>query len=544
MPLEGLSQYIDLDMPMSIDTSAGGAPDPSAILDIRSQTQGLLVPRMNALERTSISSPQGGLLVYDLDVRSLFYYDGDSWVEFGSGRKGIRDGDFDTSVKVEEAMDEDLIRMKVAGQERVVIGANSIALKSTKRNSIIGDMAGGGTSNVLSEDNTVFGYDAGNDVFAGARNVLLGSKSGRALSFSEVSDDNVIIGHGAGAMLEEANGNILVGAMTYDSATWGADNVFIGDRAGQNIRPTSRSSVYIGVGAGGTPAGHMAQTNNNVVIGHAAGQQLDGPNNIMIGDFVGTSTTATFDNCILIGSNPHGFLAGKQRNKLVIGQSFAGGQLIYGDFSDRTLTIAEKLGINEASPESELHVLHVNNNTAGGLTIENEENGNDWRLYTTSSSGSLRFYSKEGGGGSNDYVAFVNDATGSWNTNSDMRLKENISPVNDVLDRVNQLNVVEYNFKREVDKVQPHIGLIAQEVEPVFPSLVHKDEGGLYALSYGELGPIAIKAIQELIAKNDQLESENHELNNKVNKLESDFQRLLEKVDAMTATRPSENFKK
>lgn len=64
-------------------------PDPSSILDIKSDKQGLLVPRMTTLDRMRIDAPANGLLVYDTDVKAFFHYDGTSfkWLEVNSVKK-------------------------------------------------------------------------------------------------------------------------------------------------------------------------------------------------------------------------------------------------------------------------------------------------------------------------------------------------------------------------------------------------------------------------------------------------------------------------
>jgi hypothetical protein len=50
-------------------------PDPSSVLDISSTTQGMLAPRMTTAQRTAITSPANGLMVYDTDIKALQYYD-------------------------------------------------------------------------------------------------------------------------------------------------------------------------------------------------------------------------------------------------------------------------------------------------------------------------------------------------------------------------------------------------------------------------------------------------------------------------------------
>lgn len=64
---------------VSINAS-GAAPDTTAILDINSTTKGLLIPRMTAQQRNTIANPATGLLIYQTDGDSGFYYfNGASW---------------------------------------------------------------------------------------------------------------------------------------------------------------------------------------------------------------------------------------------------------------------------------------------------------------------------------------------------------------------------------------------------------------------------------------------------------------------------------
>ena len=73
---------------VSINTT-GAAPDPSAMLDISSEDQGLLTPRMTSAERTAISNPADGLLVYDTNTDSFWYYDDGQWEEIRDGSTKI-----------------------------------------------------------------------------------------------------------------------------------------------------------------------------------------------------------------------------------------------------------------------------------------------------------------------------------------------------------------------------------------------------------------------------------------------------------------------
>lgn len=61
-------------------------PDPTAMLDVSSTTQGILTPRMTTVQRISISEPANGLLVYDLDERAFYFFEenDDAWVKLNS----------------------------------------------------------------------------------------------------------------------------------------------------------------------------------------------------------------------------------------------------------------------------------------------------------------------------------------------------------------------------------------------------------------------------------------------------------------------------
>ncbi|MBK8496456.1 MAG: hypothetical protein IPL50_16700 [Chitinophagaceae bacterium] len=68
---------------VSINTDAS-APHSSAILDIKSDSKGLLTPRLTTLQRTSIAGPATGLTVFDMDTYSYWMYRGDingGWAE-------------------------------------------------------------------------------------------------------------------------------------------------------------------------------------------------------------------------------------------------------------------------------------------------------------------------------------------------------------------------------------------------------------------------------------------------------------------------------
>jgi len=60
--------------------ATGSTPDNSAMLDISSTSKGLLIPRMTQAERDAIASPATGLMIFQTDGTSgFYYYNGIAW---------------------------------------------------------------------------------------------------------------------------------------------------------------------------------------------------------------------------------------------------------------------------------------------------------------------------------------------------------------------------------------------------------------------------------------------------------------------------------
>ena len=83
-------------------------------------------------------------------------------------------------------------------------------------------------------------------------------------------------------------------------------------------------------------------------------------------------------------------------------------------------------------------------------------------------------------------------------------LKDNIKPLSNSLDKILSLEGVSFTWKDE-NKNESSIGLIAQDVEKVFPELVSGDEGSM-GVSYGNLVAPLIEAIKEQQKQINELE--------------------------------------
>lgn len=97
--------------------------------------------------------------------------------------------------------------------------------------------------------------------------------------------------------------------------------------------------------------------------------------------------------------------------------------------------------------------------------------------------------------------------TGTWQQNSDMRLKNRIEGINGILMAINTLDVFRYTWKDGRDGVF-HLGVSAQQIQMIFPELVGFDMDGYLNVDYTTLGVVvAIQGIKELYNKHLILEN-------------------------------------
>ena len=85
-----INAHFDVSRTMSIDSGSiigqlaintdGSTPDESSILDLKSTTKGLLLPRMYTYQILHISNPAAGLMVFDIDSSSFYGYSGSKWI--------------------------------------------------------------------------------------------------------------------------------------------------------------------------------------------------------------------------------------------------------------------------------------------------------------------------------------------------------------------------------------------------------------------------------------------------------------------------------
>jgi hypothetical protein len=102
----------------------------------------------------------------------------------------------------------------------------------------------------------------------------------------------------------------------------------------------------------------------------------------------------------------------------------------------------------------------------------------------------------------NDIVAY---------SSSDERLKQNITPIENALEKVKSLTGVEFDWKEEYKDAHGYeghdTGIIAQQVQDVMPTAVRTNDTGFLAVRYEKLIGLLIEGMKEQQAQIDELKS-------------------------------------
>ena len=134
----------------------------------------------------------------------------------------------------------------------------------------------------------------------------------------------------------------------------------------------------------------------------------------------------------------------------------------------------------------------------------------DFRIHSNVSDKDIKFTGNDGGSvitactldmSAAGAATFNNDVTAF----SDARLKDNVETIPNALETVCAMRGV--NFTRNDNNDQPGTGVIAQEMQEVFPVVVkeNNDEDNTLSVSYGNLVGVLIESIKELKAEIDEL---------------------------------------
>jgi Chaperone of endosialidase/Head domain of trimeric autotransporter adhesin len=120
---------------------------------------------------------------------------------------------------------------------------------------------------------------------------------------------------------------------------------------------------------------------------------------------------------------------------------------------------------------------------------------------------------------------------------SDIRLKKDITPLQNSLQKITQLNGYNYYWKNENSDSSKQTGVLAQEVQKLFPELVKENKEGILSVNYSGLIPVLIESIkgeQKLIEKEQQqidaLSTHDKEQQNQIDELKKLVEKLAGKL--------------
>ena len=179
------------------------------------------------------------------------------------------------------------------------------------------------------------------------------------------------------------------------------------------------------------------------------------------------------------------------------------------------------VGINDTNPATKLSV--------GGTTLIRTSTGvSDLYLGNNSTAKYIRFhtnntntyfdmncgvvYWRQGSGTrfQNNMTTGTFTASGdiiAYGSPSDIRLKENIKPIESALDKAMKLQGVTFDWKKSdsILDIKEDIGFIAQDVQKVVPELVRENSDGMLSMRHQGITPILLEAIKELKAEIEDL---------------------------------------
>ncbi|NBB19509.1 hypothetical protein GVN20_09120 [Runella sp. CRIBMP] len=375
-------------------------PDPSAILDLNSNTKGLLLPRMNQAQRDAIKNPAAGLVIFQTDqVVGTYTFDGTAWQPSNARTSAVSSvGAWDKQGNVIDGTDflgstnNEALRFKVnnnnsglvehTGSLRTFLGYQSGLNTTGQYNTAFGWQAllnnTTGQSNVAVGTGALTGATGSNNIGIGV-NVLHGNGA------STGGNDNVAIGHFSTFKNTAGSSNVGIGFFSLYNNTLGSHNLAVGTFAMEN----SNSGTF-NVGIGSSALRANTSGSNNMAIGANALGSNTGSNNVAIG--AQALRTNTGSGSVAIGGGAGENETGS--NMLYISNSNTANPLIKGQFyatlpSATTPWLRINLRSVPGSPTpSTVGYLAIGDFDtapggagAGGLALPSSFSGGPYRLY-------------------------------------------------------------------------------------------------------------------------------------------------------------------
>lgn len=290
---------------------------PSAQLDVRSSNQatpsntdGILIPKVDTFPATNPTIAQQGMLVYltttvGINQPGYYYWDNPTttWISFGNNNNNWRTvGNTGTNATTNFIGTTDNVDL-------VFKRFNELSGKIANSNTFFGRLSGSVSTGL---NNTYLGTESGRDNTSGNNNVFIGRRAG---TFGVGGSDNTFVGNAAG-ILNTANQNTFVGSFSGNGNSTGVNNSFFGFSSGTNNGIGSQNT-YLGTFAGNTNSGNIGNTfvgantnsvSNGLTNASAIGfnAQVGASNSIILGSVNGVNS-ATASTSVGIGTTiPNG----------------------------------------------------------------------------------------------------------------------------------------------------------------------------------------------------------------------------------------------
>jgi hypothetical protein len=358
---------------------------------------------------------------------------------------------------------------------------------------------------------------------------------------------------GARSKVSLQGGGLLGG----DGATIDVEGAGSGSTSNAPLSYGGNVKITAGTGIGGLAGGHIlllpgaGSPTGNVGIGTTAPTQKL--------DVAGTIQMSSLKLPTGAGS---GLVLTSDASGVGTWQAAGGGG---GGWTDdgtavRLTTSTDSVGIGTTSPLAELHISKYKNGahllmrientgpfSAAGVHLKTQAAGSDWLIDAHETGGGaadgfhvhgtmgIPFTIKAGTGNvgiGTTSPAYVLDVAGaahasSFPTSSDLRLKTNVASLANVIPKLEQIRGVSFDWNeayQAMGRATGHreIGVIAQEVEAVFPELVTTwGSEGYKAVDYGRLTGVLIEAIKELHAELSALRQEQQVLRQRLEAIEA-----------------------
>jgi hypothetical protein len=396
------------------------------------------------------------------------------------------------------------------GSSNLFIGAYS-GLSNTEGSNNVFSGASSGSSNTTGNYNVFSGSNSGYNNTTGSYNLFSGAFSG---VYNTTGSSNVFNGSYSGFNNTEGNSNQFSGTRSGYLNTTGSNNLFSGASSGYNTT-TGNDNLFSGVGSGyNNTTGH-----DNLFSGSNSGSNnITGSNNTALGANSGpangsgalTNATALGANVSLTTSNT--VILGNGAS-VGIGTSSPRGQFDVAGTGDIWLTSsATGSGTQALSLPGLVYLAPYGSSSTGTSYIQagvNTAGANQGIVFRTTNAGNyLNALTLNPNGSAN----FAGAVTAQSFSPSDIRLKTGIRPLRGALAAVLALRGVRYEYRHLPGKPLPageQVGVIAQEVEALYPELVTTGADGYKAVNYAQLTPVLIEALKEQQQQIEALKAQN-----------------------------------